>query len=168
MRRLRIIGIGIGVFAGACVLGCATRPKATPPTPSDTAPTASAGASTESTQPGHEVTIGVPVPDLDAAVAWYSKLLGRELESIEPMEGIVELRVASGTWLQLFSVEAEGFRPTTTILRFKTPNIGDEAARLDAAGIQVGEVTRIPEVVAFAEFVDPYGNPVSLYEVSGE
>ncbi len=114
---------------------------------------------------GHEMTIGVPVPDLDVAVEWYTELLGRQVESMEPTKGIVELRIAAGVWLQLFVVDAEQFQATSSILRFKTSNIDAEAVRLRVAGIQVGEIIRVPEVVEFTEFVDPFGNPVSLYEV---
>ena len=100
MKSLGIVGIG--VFAAMCGLGCANSSKVAAPTPGDTTPTASVEASTASTQSDFEVTVGVPVPDLDAAVAWYAKLLGRDLERLDPIEGMVELRVASGMWLQLF------------------------------------------------------------------
>ncbi|MBL4774396.1 MAG: hypothetical protein JKX98_12705, partial [Alcanivoracaceae bacterium] len=71
----------------------------------------------------------------------------------------------AGVWLQLFVVDAEQFQASSSVLRFKTSNIDAEAVRLGVAGIQVGEIIRVPEVVEFTEFADPFGNPVSLYEV---
>ena len=150
------------VLLGALSLGCASRQAVTPPTK---AAAVLPSNEVDSNKVVYEVTIGVPVPNLGAAVAWYTKLLGRDVESMEPVEGVVELRVASGAWLQLFAVDAEQFQPSKSVLRFKTPDIDAEAARLALVGIQAGEIVRVPEVVEFAEFADPYGNPVSLYDV---
>jgi predicted enzyme related to lactoylglutathione lyase len=111
-----------------------------------------------------EVTIGVPVPDLSEARAWYATLIGREVETIEPVEGVVELRVAEGAWLQLFVPEGE-HAPSPTVLRLATSDIDAEDRRLRAAGIELGEIVRVPGVVAFAELADPFGNRVGLYQV---
>ncbi len=125
---------------------------------------ASSGAPQPS-PPGHEITVGVPVPDLERAVDWYTQVVGRPLETISPMEGIMELQVAPGAWLQLFQESAESFEASRAVMRFKTDGIERDATRLRAAGIEIGEVTHIPGVVFFAEFNDPFGNPVSLYQL---
>lgn len=135
----------------ASVLGlsaCAASSNATPPSP-----------------PGHEITVGVPVPDLERAVDWYTQVVGRPLETMSPMEGIMELQVAPGAWLQLFQEPAESFEASRAVIRFKTEGIERDATRLRATGIEVGEITHIPGVVFFAEFSDPFGNPVSLYQL---
>jgi predicted enzyme related to lactoylglutathione lyase len=151
--------VGMAAMAASCVLGCAGSTPVASETP------AAVKSESSKSESSHEVTIGVPVPDLNAAVAWYTKLLGREVESLKPTEGVVELRIAPGAWLQLFAVETKPFQPTTSVLRLKTSQIDNEASRLAAAGVKVGEITRVPEVVAFCEFADPYGNPVGLYQV---
>ncbi len=125
-------------------------------------------ASSEGSQPsppGHEITVGVPVPDLERAVDWYTQVVGRPLETMTPMEGIMELQVAPGAWLQLFHESAETFEASRAVMRFKTEGIEQDAARLRAKDIEIGEITHIPGVVLFAEFNDPFGNPVSLYQL---
>ena len=119
----------------------------------------------QSSPPGHEITVGVPVPDLARAVDWYTQVVGRPLETVTPMEGIMELHVAPGSWLQLFQEPADTFEASRTVMRFKTEGIEQDATRLRAKGIEIGEVTHIPGVVLFAEFNDPFGNPVSLYQL---
>ena len=59
-------------------------------------------------------------------------------------------------------------RASPTVVRLATSDIDREAQRLSAAGIDIGEVVRIPGVVAYAEFQDPFGNAVGLYQVLGE
>lgn len=140
---------------GLLVLGCALLLSGCATSTASNSPQAST----------HEVTIGVAVVDVQQADAWYRDVLGRSVESVEPVEGMVELLVSPGTWLQLFPAEQEPFVPSTAIVRFKTQDIEADAERLRAKGIEIGEVTRIPGVVAFAEFADPFGNPVGLYEL---
>lgn len=105
------------------------------------------------------------MPDLARAVDWYTQVVGRPLETVTPMEGIMELHVAPGSWLQLFQEPADTFEASRTVMRFKTEGIEQDATRLRAKGIEIGEVTHIPGVVLFAEFNDPFGNPVSLYQL---
>lgn len=126
---------------------------------------AASSAAPQPSPPGHEITVGVPVPDLERAVDWYTQIVGRPLESLSPMEGITELHVAPGAWLQLFQEPADTFEPSRAVMRFKTEGIEKDATRLRAAGIEIGEVTHIPGIVFFAEFNDPFGNPVSLYQL---
>lgn len=114
--------------------------------------------------PSAEVTIGVPVANVERAVSWYRVVLGRDVETLTPVEGIVELHVAEGAWLQLMPPEG-AVPPSPTIVRFATEDIDADARRLADAGIDIGEVVRIPGVVAFAELTDPFGNAVGLYEV---
>lgn len=147
MRRL---GAGLTALS-LLALGACTRP----------APSAAPEASI------HEITIGVAVEDVQRAEGWYRDVLGRPVESMQPVEGMVELMVAPGAWLQLFPSEQQPFEPSTAIVRFKTDDIEADASRLRAKGIEVGEVTRIPGVVSFAEFADPFGNPVGLYQLDG-
>lgn len=126
---------------------------------------ASSSDAAQPSPPGHEITVGVPVPDLERAVDWYTQVVGRPLETISPMEGIMELQVAPGAWLQLFQESAESFEASRAVMRFKTEGIERDATRLRAAGIEIGEITHIPGIVFFAEFNDPFGNPVSLYQL---
>src|SRR4051812_18457572 len=113
--------VGMVTMAASWMLGCA---GSTPP-PSETPVGVKSECSKSETS--HEVTIGVPVPDLNTAVEWYTKLLGREVESLKPTDGVVELHIAPGAWLQLYAVESKQFQPTASILRLKTSQIDKDA-----------------------------------------
>ncbi|MEL6186257.1 MAG: VOC family protein, partial [Myxococcota bacterium] len=100
------------------------------------------------------------------ARTWYAAVIGRGVETVEPVEGIFEFRIAERAWLQLMQVEA-GTAPSPTVVRLATADIESEARRLAAAGIDIGKIEVVPEVVAYAEFRDPFGNAVGLYQVLG-
>lgn len=112
-------------------------------------------------EPFNEVTISLPVPSLADAEAWYTKLLGPDVEIARPVPSIVEFKVAPGVWLQLFEVAAQ--QPTSAIVRFSVDDFSATQSALLAAGINSGEAITIPDVVTYSEFADPYGNSLGLY-----
>ncbi len=103
------------------------------------------------------VTIGVPVRDLDAARAWYERVLGK-VADIEPDPGIVEFEVHPGSWLQLYVGDR-------TVFRIGVKDVEAARDRLVTMGIGVGPIERVEGVIAFVEFSDPDGNHLSLYQV---
>ena len=114
-------------------------------------------------EPFNEVTIGVPVPSLPEAQAWYAKLLGPDVETAHPVPGIVEFKVAPGVWLQLF--EKTGTGAENSIVRVSVNDFAAAQMARKEAGIDTGKAETIPGVVTYSEFRDPYGNPLGLYSV---
>ena len=107
-------------------------------------------------------TVGLPVTDLDSAVAWYRQLLG-EVEEVNPAPGVWEFQIISSGWLQLF--ESKTSNSNLAVVRFETDDI--EASRVQATtlGTGVGEIATVLEVVRYFDFRDPFGNQLSFYEL---
>ena len=114
-------------------------------------------------EPFNEVTIGVPVPSLPEAEAWYAKLLGPDVETAHPVPGIAEFKVAPGVWLQLF--EKTGTGAENAIVRFSVKDFAAAQNARTAKGIDTGKAETIPGVVTYSEFRDPFGNPLGFYAV---
>jgi catechol 2,3-dioxygenase-like lactoylglutathione lyase family enzyme len=111
------------------------------------------------------VTFGITVEDLDAATAWYTRLLGVEPE-IEPDQGIIEFCLLPGVWLQLSEGAASTIQGGASInLQVADIEAGREA--LKRMGIKAGPVERIEDVVALCDFSDLDGRPLSLVQVLG-
>ena len=111
-------------------------------------------------QPFNEVTIGVPVPSLSVAEAWYATFLGPDVETAHPVPGIAEFKIAPGVWLQLFEKTAGS---ENAIVRFSVQDFAAAQQTRKAAGIDTGKAETIPGIVTFSEFRDPYGNPLGFY-----
>ncbi len=109
------------------------------------------------------ITICVPVKSIDEASRWYEPCL--ELKGhIDPAPGIREYELRPDCWLQLS--EGESARSEHCLL-LGVENIERERKRLLSLDVDVGEIQRVEGAVAFAEFKDPDGNNLSLYEVEG-
>lgn len=123
----------------------------------------SAVASVALAAPFDEVTVGLPVPSLDAAVTWYATLLGPGVEMIQPAPGIAEFKIAPSVWLQLFEVDV--LQPSNGIIRFSVEDFEATQKALAAADINIGDAIAIPDVVTFSEFTDPFGNALGFYSI---
>ncbi len=110
------------------------------------------------------VTVGVPVTDLAAAVAWYRRVLELPEPDLEPADGVVEFRVGR-VWLQL-GQEASP-RGGGVVVRLGVPDVDAQWARLRALGVDVGPVEHVPGAVDYVDFTDPDGNRLSLYTERG-
>jgi catechol 2,3-dioxygenase-like lactoylglutathione lyase family enzyme len=86
----------------------------------------------------HNVLAGVAVSDLDEAVAWYAKVLGRGPDQ-RPMPEVAEFAFARGGWLQLFADEDRAGRSSITLT---VDNLDAQLAALKAEGIETGPPTR--------------------------
>jgi catechol 2,3-dioxygenase-like lactoylglutathione lyase family enzyme len=107
-------------------------------------------------------TFAIRTRDLDAARDWYARVLGRPPDLV-PDDGVYEWRLAPGAWLQLVAGEPSPVG-TGQMARLGVADIGAACAALEAAGARVGDVTTIPDVIAFCELDDPFGNALSLYQ----
>lgn len=110
----------------------------------------------------NSVTVGLPVTDLNRAIEWYRKLLG-ELEEVSPMEGIIEIRVLSSFWLQLFEVEAD--ESSLKSVNLETENIELSHELVLSLGADTGKIETVPETIHYFEFSDPFGNLLSFYQL---
>ena len=109
------------------------------------------------------LTVGLPVSDLSCAVEWYRRLLG-EVEEINPAPGIWEFRITSSGWLQLFERKPEGSNPAVVL--FESDDIEKSRMLAVSLGTDVGEIETVPEAVRYFDFRDPFGNPLSFYELA--
>jgi catechol 2,3-dioxygenase-like lactoylglutathione lyase family enzyme len=104
-------------------------------------------------------TFALRAPDAARARDWYERLLGRPPDLI-PVDGVFEWRLAPGAWLQV----AEGTPGGGAVLRLGVPDLDAASAALAAAGARLGDVERIPGIIASCDAEDPFGNVLSLYE----
>lgn len=110
------------------------------------------------------VTIGLPVPDLHHAVAWYQQLIGRPPD-LEPAPGVAEFELTPRCWLQL--LEGKKQPGQGNILRVGVTDLNLACEHLRQMGIEPGPIRRVEGVVAYCGFSDPFGNQLSLYQVLG-
>jgi predicted enzyme related to lactoylglutathione lyase len=110
-------------------------------------------------------TVGLPVTNLNSAVEWYRRLLGK-VDETNPAPGVWEFQIISSGWLQLF--ESETNVSNSAIVRFESDDI--EASRLltVSLGTNVSEIETAIGAVRFFEFRDPFGNQLSFYELLGK
>jgi catechol 2,3-dioxygenase-like lactoylglutathione lyase family enzyme len=102
---------------------------------------------------------GVASRDLDAAVAWYTKLIGRAPDD-HPMPEVYEFSFPGGGWVQIF-VDAD--RAGKSSLTLTVDHLDETIARLRSDGIACGEPTR-SDYVDTSALRDPDGNQVILAE----
>lgn len=107
------------------------------------------------------VTICVPVKSIEEASRWYERCLELK-DRIDPAPGIREYELAPHYWLQLS--EGATVRSEHCLLLGVT-DIERERERLTRLGIEVDKIQRVEGAVAFAEFKDPDGNNLSLYQL---
>lgn len=110
----------------------------------------------------NSVTVGIPVPDLGQSIEWYRKLLG-DLESFSPAEGIWEICVTPSFTLQLFELETK--EAGMTNIGFESTDIEESHRLVATLGVTAGAVETVPDTVSYFEFSDPFGNPLSFYQV---
>ena len=104
----------------------------------------------------------IPVKDLEAAMPWYEKLIGRGPDHAGARER-VEWLFEQGGRLQLGQVPACNGRELLTLA------VGDldfEMRRLQQSGIAVGPV-KADDGVKVLTIYDPEGNAISLAEIGG-
>lgn len=98
----------------------------------------------------------VPGKDQATAVAWYTKLFGREAD-IVPADGVAEWKLAENAWLQV-TTDPEHAGRTSVIIAVS--DLDAVRAACANAGVSVGEAVEHAGVVKTAEALDPDGNKV--------
>jgi hypothetical protein len=108
-----------------------------------------------------DVLAALPVPAVDDAIQWYTRLLGRPPDA-RPMPGLADWHFSGTGSLQLVedANRAGGGLVTLTIDDVKTYVVG-----LAERGIDAGSVDdTTSDKVFFVSVEDPYGNSITLVQ----
>jgi predicted enzyme related to lactoylglutathione lyase len=109
----------------------------------------------------NRVLAGVAVADVDAALPWYERLLGRPADAL-PMEGLAEWHVPSGGVVQLV---ASAERAGRSLLTLDLDDLEQELAAMRGRGLDPGPLDdTTSDKVLFATTADPEGNAITLVE----
>jgi predicted enzyme related to lactoylglutathione lyase len=98
---------------------------------------------------------GIAVGNLDAAISWYERLLGRAADS-RPMPEVAEWSFAKGGWIQLF---ADGERRGSSSVTLVVDDMDAQLRSLKEKKIPIGPTTA-GEKVKTAIVTDPDGNQI--------
>jgi catechol 2,3-dioxygenase-like lactoylglutathione lyase family enzyme len=106
------------------------------------------------------VLAGIPVGDMDAAIDWYTRLLGRRPDA-QPMPGLADWNFPNQQTLQLVLDTGRAGGGIVTL------HVADIAAARDALAredIHLDLDDTTSNKVEFGQLTDPDGNSISLIE----
>lgn len=106
------------------------------------------------------VTVGIPVRDLDVAVAWYRHAFGLGEPDLRPMDRLAEFDLGS-FWLQL-AVSPDHAGGEGISLNISVESAAAEQKRFAGLGLDVTEVERFEGAVEFFQLSDPDGNTIGF------
>ncbi len=109
------------------------------------------------------VLASVAVRDLDAAVAWYGKLLGRP-SAPRPMKEVAEWTFPRGGVLQVYLLPERAGACSCTL---SVTDLDAEIAKLDEMGVDTSERSSAPQVKVVM-ITDPDGNHLAIAQPLGE
>jgi catechol 2,3-dioxygenase-like lactoylglutathione lyase family enzyme len=107
------------------------------------------------------IEIEVTVGDMAAALAWYEALLGRPPDADTP-DGGARWEVVPYCWLHVAEGEPAGGQGPVRLGSADLPRDRDRVR--DALGVAVSEIRRIEGMLAYCDFVDPWGNRLGLFQ----
>ncbi len=110
------------------------------------------------------ISIGIGVKNAQEALSWYKDLLG-DVEVMEPVPGLFELKLTDTTWLQLDDTGYLEVGGGTAIIRFETENIESAHKQTQKLTSDVERITVVEGVVKYFDFKDPSGNRLSFVQV---
>lgn len=109
------------------------------------------------------MTIAINAGETPDVLEFYTRVFGRGPDTA-PMDDFLEWQVCPGTWLQL-STGHERPGANNARVRLEVEDVEEAVARMREADVPVGEVVRVPDVVAFANFSDYWGNALGFYQL---
>lgn len=111
--------------------------------------------------PVNRVLAALAVADLDSAVRWYERLLGRPADEL-PMEGLAEWHFPRTGAIQLVE---DADRAGRSLLTLGVDDLNRELLTLRERGIDPGSMDdTTSDKVLFATITDPEGNAITLVE----
>ncbi len=109
------------------------------------------------------LTIAINAGDTADVLDFYSRVFGRGPDTA-PLDDFLEWQISPGTWLQL-STGHDRPGANNARVRFEVGDVEEAVTRMRQAQVPVGEVVRVPDVVAFANFSDHWGNALGFYQL---
>jgi predicted enzyme related to lactoylglutathione lyase len=109
--------------------------------------------------PVNSVLAGLAVADVDAAVPWYERLLGRPADAL-PMEGLAEWHFPQSGAIQVIE---DADRAGRSLLTLAVDDLGSELGTLRGLDPDAIDDTTSDKVL-FATVTDPEGNTITLVE----
>lgn len=110
------------------------------------------------------ITIGIGVKNAREALNWYKQLLG-DVEIMEPVPELFELKLSDTIWLQLDDTGYLELGGSSSIIRFETDNIENAYDLTQKIASDVEEINLVEGVVKYFDFKDPSGNRLSFVQV---
>lgn len=111
--------------------------------------------------PINKVFAGIAVADLDSALSWYERLLGRPADDI-PMDGLAEWHFAEAGSIQVIQ---DADRAGSALLTLAVDDLKTHVAVLEERGLTPGAVDdTTSDKVLFGEITDPEGSTITLVE----
>jgi predicted enzyme related to lactoylglutathione lyase len=101
---------------------------------------------------------GVPVADLQPAIAWYERLLGGPPD-MTPSDSERAWKLTDESWVY---VVADPQRAGSALVTLMVDDLDERLAAIRERGIEVGEVEEINERTRKAEIVDSEGNRIGF------
>jgi hypothetical protein len=108
------------------------------------------------------VFAGMPVAELEPALEWYERFLGRPSD-MAPHEKERAWQLTGDGWLYVLEDREHAGGGLTTLL---VDDLDSRIAALNERGIETGQVERLNERTRKLELTDPDGNQIGLGEVS--
>lgn len=100
----------------------------------------------------------VPVTDIDAARAWYERLLGRPADN-RPMDNLAEWQVTDTGWMQVFH---DAHRAGSALLNFAVDDLEEHVADVAGRGLAPGAIETANKDVRLSAIADPDGNRITF------
>ena len=97
------------------------------------------------------------VKDIESALKWYERLLGRSADS-RPMAEVAEWKFDGGGWLQVYQLPERAGSGSVTLA---VTDIEEQAAHLRQCNIDTGERTSGQKVKTLM-ITDPDGNHIAF------
>jgi glyoxylase I family protein len=100
----------------------------------------------------------VPVSDMKTALPWYERLIGHQ-EDNHPMDTLVEWKVATRGWLQIF-LDPE--RAGSSLINFAVDDLDQHVSDLGTRGLISGPIETANKGVRLSTIVDLDGNRITF------
>ncbi|STD15584.1 Glyoxalase-like domain [Dermatophilus congolensis] len=109
------------------------------------------------------MTIAINAGDTSEVLDFYTRVFGRGPDTA-PMDDFLEWQISPGTWLQL-STGHDRPGANNARVRLEVADVEAAAERMRTAEVPIGDVVTVPDVVAFANFSDYWGNALGFYQL---
>jgi glyoxylase I family protein len=103
---------------------------------------------------------GIPVADIEEAVAWYTQFFDRHAD-LRPLHEVAEWLLNEGATLQLIERPASA---GSGILRLEVADLDAAVALLTERGFVAPAIDEYPGIVRFAGYSDPSGNTIAYVQ----